>query len=368
MDFELSFVQSQLQESARRMLEDRLSTQQIREAEASSDGFPRGVWEEGVQLGWPAVSLPEELGGGGCGLLDLCVLLEEIGKGGATLPFVVSSGVSATLLQQSPDGPSRERWLAAIADGKIVGAAFVDEQGRNEWDPIAMRTNDDGLLHGKKVLVPFGSVADALLVTALDVDGNPVIIAVEHHADGVSIQRHDSNVGVPLSSVQFHGYRVLDECVIARGGDAVAALDAARKVGSLLSTAEALGWCETLIGMSSEYVTVRQAFGQSIGAFQAVAHPCADMRIHADTIRLLVHEAAWLMDNGSDASEEVASTKALANELFERLANDAFRVHGAIAYSNEYDLQLFTRRVQGFCHTWGETQDSLERAVQAIGI
>ncbi|MYF50982.1 MAG: acyl-CoA dehydrogenase [Gammaproteobacteria bacterium] len=366
MDFGLSFVQAQVQESTRRMLEDRLSTQQIREAEESADGFPRPIWDEGIQLGWPGMSLPEAFGGGGCSLLDMCVLVEEVGRGGATLPLVVSSGVAATLLEHSPQSELRDWVLSEIAAGKIVCPALIDEHGRNEWDEVRLPISADGQLSGKKILVPFASVADELLVTAVTPDGDTTIVVVDPNTEGVSITRHHTKVGLPLFAVEFNDVLVAAE--IHRGEGAQTALDAGLQTGSLLATAEAVGTSEALIKMSAEYVTVRKAFGQPIGAFQAVAHPCADMRINTDTVRLLVHEAAWLIGTGQDASEEVASTKALANEFFERLANDAFRVHGAIGYSNEYDLQLYTRRLQGFCRTMGETQESLERAAVALGI
>ena len=365
MEFGFSFVQTQLQESAQRMLEDRLSTEQIRAAEETADGFPRSIWEEGIQLGWPGMSLPEAVGGGGCSLLDMCVLIEEIGRGGATLPLVVSSGVAAALLEHSPQSEHRDRLLSDIAAGKIVCPALIDEQGRNEWDAVRLPINAEGQLRGKKILVPFASAADALLVTAVTPDGDTTIVAVDPNSEGVSITRHHAKVGVPLFAVEFND---APSAEIHRGEGARAALDAGLQTGSLLATAEAVGLSEALIKMSAEYVSVREAFGRPIGAFQAVAHPCADMRINTNTVRLLVHEAAWLISTGQDASEEVASTKALANEFFERLANDAFRVHGAIGYSNEYDLQLFTRRLQWFCRTLGETQQSLERAAVAAGM
>ena len=368
MDFNLNFVQSQLQESARRMLEDRLTPELIREAEESDDGFPRAIWDEGVQLGWTGISLPEEFGGGGCSLLDMCVLVEEIGRGGATLPLVVSSGLAATTLQNCPQGEQRDRLLADIATGKIVCPVLIDEQGRNEWDAVRLPLNAEGMLSGKKILSPFASVADDLLVTAVTPDGDTTILVVNPDSDGIKISRHHTNIGVPLFSVEFDAVSVSDEMIINRGESALTALQVGLQTGSLLATAEAIGLSEALIKMATEYVTVREAFGQPIGSFQAVAHPCADMKINTDTIRLLVHEAAWMVDGDQNATEEIASTKALANEEFAVVANNAFRVHGAIGYSKEYDLQLFYRRLQGFCQTMGETQDSLERAAVAVGM
>jgi len=350
------------------MLQDGLSAELIREAEASADGFPRSIWEQGVQLGWPGIALSEAFDGGGCSLLDMCVLVEEIGRGGATLPLVVSSGVAATMLARSPRSEHRDQYLSEIAAGKIICPALIDEQSRNEWDEVRLPIDDEGKLSGQKILVPFASAADVLLVTAVAPDGDIVLVVVDPSSDGVTITRHHTKVGVPMFAVEFNDVPVPADKMIHRGEGARTALEAGLQAGSLLATAEAVGLSEALIKMSADYVSIREAFGRPIGAFQAVAHPCADMRINTDTVRLLLHEAAWLVDAGRNASEEVAATKALANEFFERLANDAFRVHGAIGYSNEYDLQLFTRRLQGFCQMWGETQESLERAAVAMGI
>ena len=371
MDFRLSPAQQQLQERARRLLGDQFSTALVREAEASAEGFPRALWDAGVRLGWPGIPLEEKFGGGGGGLLDMCVLLEEAGRAGATLPLVVSSGAAAAMLQRSPHGAQRDRLLQAIASGAIVSPALIDEQGRNEWDAVRLPllpVGDDYRLSGKKVLVPFASVANELLVTAATTNGDTAIVAVDPTSQGVSMTRHHSKIGVPLSSVAFDDVLVPPERLIHEGEGAGAAQHVGLQTGSLLATAEAVGMCEALTTMTAKYVTEREAFGRPIGTFQAVAHPCADMRISADSVRILVQQAAWLVDNGQSADEEIPATKALANELFERVANDAFRLHGALGFSNECDVQLFMRRLQGFFGSFGETQESFERAARALGI
>jgi len=92
------------------------------------------------------------------------------------------------------------------------------------------------------------------------------------------------------------------------------------------------------------------------------------MRIQADACRLLAQEAAWLIDQGQAAALEVASTKAFTNEAVARIANDGQRLHGAIGYSNEYDLQLYSRKARAFCLSHGETAEELERAAVALGL
>lgn len=364
MDFRLTSAQQELQDSARKLLDEQFSTALVRDAEVSSHGFPRTLWDTACALGWSGITDASSL-------LDMCILLEETGRAGATLPLVVSSGVAATILRLSPEGAERDRLLQTIASGQIVSPALIDEHARNEWDAPQLPLVPDGShyhLSGTKVLVQFGSVANELLVTASTEDGAPAIVAIDPGAQGVTVTRHHSKVGVPLSMVEFSGVEVPAERVIGQGAGAATALAAGLQVGSLLATAEAVGWCESLITMTAEHVTARQAFGRSIGTFQAVAHPCADMRISADAIRILVQQAAWMVDNGRNADEEIPATKAVANELFERVANDAFRLHGGLGFSNECDVQLYMRRLQGFYGSFGETQESFERAARALGI
>ena len=371
MNFNLSELQVQLRDSAQRMLADKAPIEVVRDAETEPDGFPQPVWDEACALGWPGIALSEEWGGGGCGILDQCVLLEEIGRCAATLPFVNSSGLAGAILARLPASEYRNRLLREIAEGVVVSPALVDENGRNEWDRVRLPLVSKGneyKLSGGKVLVPFASVARTLLITVSGPGDEFTIIALDARTDGIKMTRHHAAGGVPLFHMQFDNVAVTDEQILVRGEQGLAALGAGLEVGALLATAEAVGLCEGVIKLTAEYVTIREAFGQPIGAFQAVAHPVADLRIDTDAIRLLVREAAWLLDQGRSATIEVATTKAYANEAIERMVNDALRVHGAIGFSNEYYLQLFNRRLRAFCQAFGETSEVLERAAVASGI
>lgn len=371
MDFNLSDKQAKLQEAARGLLAEKFSTEAMRAAEQSDAGFARDIWDAGVTQGWAGMTVAAEFGGQGESLLDACVMLEEIGRAGATLPLVASSGLAAAILQRAPQSAQRDKCLIDIAAGKITAPALMDEQGRNEWDAVRLPLREEGdelILSGMKIMVPFASAADALLVSAVASNGDTAILAVDATGDGIIITPHHSGAGVPVSAVAFDNVRVPREWLLAQGEAAAQALHDGLHVGSLLATAEAIGLTETVKDITTAYVSKRKAFGQPIGAFQAVAHPCADMHINAETVRLLTYQAAWMADNDKHAVEEIVSTKALANELFERAANDAFCVHGAQGFAEACDLQLFMRRIRSFCTTMGETHESLERAAQAIDL
>ena len=119
---------------------------------------------------------------------------------------------------------------------------------------------------------------------------------------------------------------------MARGSVAAEALNKGLEVATVIAMSECVGYCEGIIHQAVEHTTVREQFGQPIGAFQAVSHRLADMRIQADAVRLLALEAAWLLDQGRPAQLEIASAKVLANDAVAKITVDGHRVHGAIGY------------------------------------
>ncbi len=371
MDLNLDGELKELQDTARAFASAEFTTGHVRRAESSADGFAAEQWAEIVGRGWNWAARPGSVGGGHS-LLGLCVIAEELGRVAASTPLVVTSGLSASLLKAVAPSPTVDRLLEELATpGTVVTAALVEDSGRDERTPpsLRLRTNSDGCtLTGTKVLVPYASVAEAILVTAAAPDGEPVIVAVDGRASGVTTSRHETTGGDPLFRVQFDGVALADDCVVARGDAATGALDAALDAAAVVAMAEAVGYCEGIIGLTVGHAKTREQFGQAIGSFQAVAHPLADMRIQADAVRLLTLEAAWLLDQHQPATLEVASAKAYANAVVAEIAIDGHRLHGAIGYSNEHDLQLFTRRARAFCLAYGGTDEQLERAASAMGL
>lgn len=373
MDLNLDDIQEMIRDTARRFLGDEISSERVRQIAAEPDGFCRDLWAQMVELGWAAMTLPESLGGGGRGVLDLCLLAEETGRVAASTPLVVSSGLAARLLQNPACGPMAETLLGRLAAGAIITVALMAADSRNERaDPSTdLRLQGDRLLlSGTKVLVPYATIADVLLVTANLPDGTPAIIVVDPGADtgggDIAIARHNTIGGDPKFSVTFTDIIVADHQILLRGEDARAALADGLGIASLLSVAEAVGAAESVLNLTAEHAAMRSQYGTLIGAYQAVSHPCADMRIEIDACRLLMQEAAWCADQGRAFAADAASTKAYANEALTRIAQDGLRLHGAIGYSNEYDLQLHFRNLRTFCVTYGETEDQLALAASSM--
>ena len=372
MQFHLNETQQMLRDGARRLFANEFDSAKARAIEASADGFSAESWSQLTRLGWNSVALPETAGGGGLGVLELCVLAEELGRAAASTPLLISSGVAASCLKLIPSHPLARQLRNMLAStDSVITTALIDGSGRDERSQpsLPLQGGENGLrLSGIKQLVPYASIARVLLVSTSTADGETAILAIDRESPGLTFRRNQTLGADPLFEVRFDDVRVSDDRVLARGPAAVAALDRSLEVATVVAMAEAVGYCEGIICLTVEHAKVREQFGQAIGAFQAVSHPLADMRIQTDACRLLTLEAAWLLEQGRLAELEIASAKVLANEAVEKITVDGHRLHGAIGYSKEHDVQLYTRRARAFCVAWGDTERQIERAATALGL
>lgn len=371
MDFNLSETQAMIQDGARRFFKESLDSSQVRDIETSDHGFASNLWTQMVQLGWTGAALPEEVGGGGCGNVDLCVLAEEVGRAAASLPLVETAGFSATVLQAVKQTPVTHDLLSQIATSDtVITPALTEPSGRDERCPPKStfeETGDSGKVTGTKIMVPFASTAKVFLTSLVSNTGELVLAAIDSDASGISLDRHKVLGGNPMFRVRFDSVEVSAENILARGAEAEKVISAGLDAATMLAVAEAVGNLESMIHIAADYTATREQFGNKIGSYQAVSHPIANMRIDTDACRLLIAEAAWMLDQGQDAALEISETKVFANEAAVTMVHAAHAVHGAIGYTMEYDLQLYTRRVRAFCLNYGDTDCQTERAAQALG-
>lgn len=372
MDFRLNETQTMIQDGARRLLENSFDSGAVRQAELSEDGFSREIWEQICELGWTGAALPEDVGGGGCGNLELSVLAEELGRAAASTPLATTAGFAATVLQKVEQSEVTQELLSRLATSDmIITSALAEPTGRDERttpSSLFKETADGCTVSGAKIMVPFASAASLFLTSLVSTDGELMIVGVKGNSEGISIKRHTVLGGDPLFHVEFANVSVAAEHIFARGDDALRVIDEGLDAATLIATAEAVGNCEKMVLLGAEYAANREQFDQKIGSFQAVAHPLANMRINTDACRLLVAETAWMLDSGENASLDIAATKVFANEVIIDMIHAAHAVHGAIGYTMEYDLQLFSRRARSFCLSHGDTHSQTDRAATALGL
>jgi alkylation response protein AidB-like acyl-CoA dehydrogenase len=255
----------------------------------------------------------------------------------------------------------RSRWLEPLATGTAIAAlAVVDPRGD------ALRVGDEWQLSGTKVAVPFGAVAN-LFVVSVDMSAL-VLVAVAADAPGVTIERHDTFAPEPFASVTFSDVVVVADDVV--GDHAV--LERALAHQTTVDTAYAVGLASGALALAVDHASNREQFGRPIGVNQAVSHQCVDMRVEIDAMRVLAQQAAWRLDRYDHdplgAVRAVGLANAYAREVLPGIFARAHQVHGAIGFTMEYDLQLFTRRAKAYELTGGRAAHHLEQVARSIGL
>jgi alkylation response protein AidB-like acyl-CoA dehydrogenase len=258
----------------------------------------------------------------------------------------------------------RSRWLAPLAAGEAIAAlAVTDPRG----DTLQATASGDGwTLSGTKVAVPFGCAADVLVVS-VDLSA-PSLVAVATDAPGVSCRRHDTFAPDPFAAVAFADVAIGRDDVV---GDAVA-LERAVAHQTVVDTAYAVGLAGGALALAVDHASNREQFGRPIGVNQAVSHQCVDMRVEIDAMRVLALQAAWRLDrfdaDPAGAARAVALVNAYARDVLPGIFARAHQVHGAIGFTMEYDLQLFTRRAKAYELTGGGAAHHLEQVARSLGL
>lgn len=361
MDLTLDDDQRLLADSARQLFARTYTTAAARAAEGQPDGFSADLWEQVCELGWPGIALPEAWGGAGYGVLELAILAEELGRGAASLPLLSSYAATLPILWAGSEA-ARARWLTPLAGGEAIAALALVDPYREQLQVVT--TADGWSLSGTKIVVPFGGVADLIVVR---VDARTVV-AVATDAPGVGRARHHTFSPDPLSAVTLADVRVGPDDVV---GD-VAVLERALEHQSVVDTAYAVGLAAGALALAVDHASNREQFGRPIGVHQAVSHQCVDMRVEIDAMRVLTLQAAWRLDrhdsDATGATRAVALANAYARDVLPGIFARAHQVHGAIGFTMEYDLQLYTRRAKAYELTGGAAARHLEQVAHSIGL
>jgi alkylation response protein AidB-like acyl-CoA dehydrogenase len=377
VDLTLDDDQRLLAESARQLFERTYPTTEARKAEELPERYSADLWTQACELGWPGIALPEDAGGAGYGVLELAVLAEELGRAAVTLPLLPSYAATLPILWAGRDA-ARGRWLAPLAAGDAVGAlALVEPGGGHERALPTLRgtaTDRGWTLSGTKLAVRFGAAADVLVVSADLGAGRASLVAVPTDAVGIVRRAHESFSPEPLAAVTFTDVAVGHDDVVGEPGAGAPLLEHTLAHLTVLDTAYAVGLCDAALALAVDHASNREQFGRPIGVNQAVSHQCVDMRVDIDAMRVLAYQAAWRLDRGAAAdsgaaTRAVALANAYARDVIPSVFARAHQVHGAMGFTMEYDLQLFSRRAKSYELTGGGGAAwHLEQVARSLGL
>lgn len=368
MDLTLTDEQAMLADAAAAFVEHhRPAATGTAAASGRIDRLDPVLWASMAELGWTAIPTPRP--DGGCdNLVETAIVCEALGRGPIPSPLVTSTLLAALPIAALGSDAQRERWLPALASGDAVGTLAVMEPGlHDEWTPPAMRSDasaaasaEPPTLSGTKLLVPWA--ADASVVVVAAADG---LFLVDPHDSGCRATRHD-DLGEPMFALDLDA--VPAEQLGPPGDAHRAVLERALERAAVAELAFALGSGEAALALSLEHATDRKQFGRPIGSFQAVAHRCVDMRADLDGCRYLAYRAAWALEHADDAGLAVSMALSYGKAALRRVFVHAHQIHGAMGFSTEHTLHLFTRRAKAFELRYGTAGRHLDRVASAMGL
>ncbi|MET8609502.1 MULTISPECIES: acyl-CoA dehydrogenase family protein [Streptomyces] len=310
------------------------------------------LWYEAGRLGYLGVNLPEAYGGGGGGITELAIVLEELGAAGSPLlMLVVSPAICGTVISRFGTEAQKRQWLPKLADGTGLMAFGITEPdaGSNSHriTTTARRDGTDWLLTGRKVFISGVDMADAVLIVGRTEDARtgrlkPCLFIVPTDAPGF----HKRPIDMELSAAEKQFELVLDDVRLpadALVGDEDAGLlqlFAGLNPERIMTAAFAVGMGRYALARAVEYARDRTVWKTPIGAHQAIAHPLAQAHIELETARLMMQKAAQLYDAGDDigAGEAANMAKYAAGEACVRAVDQAVHTLGGNGLTREFGL------------------------------
>ncbi|WP_329590240.1 acyl-CoA/acyl-ACP dehydrogenase [Streptomyces sp. NBC_01362] len=317
---------------------------------------PRELWAEAAKLGYLGVNLPEEYGGGGSGMAELSIVLEELGAAGSPLlMMVVSPAICGTVIARFGTDAQKRQWLPGLADGSLTMAFGITEPdaGSNSHRITTTARRDgsgadaDWLLTGRKVFVSGVDIADATLVVGRTEDARTgklkaCLFIVPRDAPGFGRSQIDMELQAPEKQFELvlDDVRLPADALVGDEDAGLLQLFAGLNPERIMTAAFGIGMGRYALARAVEYAKTRQVWKEPIGSHQAIAHPLAQAHIELELARLMMQKAARLYDDGDDigAGEAANMAKYAAGEACVKAVDQAVHTLGGNGLTREYGL------------------------------
>lgn len=340
MDFEFNEVQIAVRDLAKKILGDLATPDSLRQLENSGAEMHRGVWNELAKAKLLGISLPEDVGGGGLGLTELCVLLETAGEHACPLPLLPSLVMAGLSIARFGSSSQQRALLTPLARGESI-LTFAIAESAAPVEACRDERAQGWLLSGATDFVPVLPIASHVLVPARTNATTLGVFIVDVSERGASIERQVGTSGEIAGRLELEAFHVADELVLGPVESGAEILAFARNRACLGQCALELGIAEKALQLTAKYTTERRQFGRPIGTFQAVTQRAADAYIDVETMRLSLWRAAWLVDQNRHADEEIAIARMIAGHAGHRVVCTAQHLHGGIGFDRDYPLYRY---------------------------
>ena len=340
MDFSLSEEQEATRSLAKQILSDLVTPERHKELEADGQWFDRKAWSALADAGLLGIAAPEAYGGSQLGFLEVALVLEEVGRTVAKVPYLASVVMGILPIARFGDDALQREWLPKLVAGEAVASTALVEDRAPAHQPTttARKKGSSWVLDGTKTCVPAGLDAALVLVPAMTGNRKVAVFAVETDADGVDVARQDTTTGIPEGRLVLTGAKatLLGDTA---SGSAIIDWITLRATAALAATT--VGVCDAALRITADYTKTREQFGRPIATFQAVGQRAADAYIDTEAVRLTALQAAWRISAGLPAEAEVAIAKFWAADGGQRVVHAAQHLHGGMGVDRDYPVHRY---------------------------
>lgn len=378
MDISVNKMQKEIAREARRFLAKECSSDFVRDMIDDPLGVTDALWEKMVELDWMKMCIPAEFDGLGMELIDLYVVLQEMGRAILPGPFFSTVLLGANTIIEAGTSSQKAAYLPKIGNGDMKGtlALYEKEAGADiGYIQMPAKENADGfILEGIKEAVPDAAVADFIICAARTAAADEpfkgvTLFIVDPHATGVVVTPMPAMDGTrKIYSVSLEGVHVGKEAVLGEVHNGWVPLTRVMQKAQVGVCGECVGAAERAMEMAVVHAKSRIQFDQPIGVFQAIKHSCAQMYVDVESSRSVAYWAAWAQDHGdaAEAALSACSAKAYCSEAFTRVASAAIQVLGGMGMTWENDLHLYLKRAKANELSLGDPTFHRERIVSLL--
>ena len=377
MDIGFSEEQELLRDTARKFLDSACTTKFVRERMATPEAVTPEFWSQIAEQGWLGINFSEDDGGSGLGLVDLVVLMEEMGRAVMPGPYLATALLGGAAIREAGLASQRQEYLPRIAAGELK-ATLAATESNARWDAsgvtMAAQSSRAGFtLSGSKLFVPDAHLADIIIVATrtrygMTMEDGVSLFAVPKDAAGLSISLMPSiDETRKLCEVRLDNVALPHTALIGELHEGWRALARVYDGAAVALAAEMCGGAQRVLEMTVDYAKLREAFGKPIGSYQGVKHKCADMLVEVENAKSLTYYAAWAVDEKqADAPLAVSMAKAYASDAGRKVSNAGIQLHGGIGMTWEHDLHLYMKRAKASEVAFGDATWHRERVASLL--
>ena len=378
MNFGFNEEQELLRNTARKFFENECPSDTVRKLMETPEGMSAELWKKLAEQGWLGLIFPEPYDGMALGLVDLVVLMEEMGRAVAPGPYFSTVLLGGLAILEAGSDAQKKEWLPKIAAGdKRVALAWMEPSAQLGPAGVTLNAAEKGgtyTLSGTKLFVHDAHTADALVVAARTRPGagpeGVSLFLLPKGTKGLAVTLLPTmDQTRKLCEVACSDVTVGADALLGAAGAGWMPLSRVLDRATVALCAEMCGGAQKVLDMTVEYAKIRQAFGRPIGSYQGVKHRAADMLVDVENSKSITYYAAWALDeNSPEAPLAVSMAKAYVSDAFRRVAAAGIQLHGGIGFTWEHDLHLYFKRAKGSEFTFGDATHHRERVAQLVNL